>query len=96
MSEVVRAFFGCEEVADVAEGFDQVVEGSGADAAQELLEFGEGHLDRFQVRGVGRQIEEPAASVPEGLCGAGVPVGAEIVQNDDAAGFEGRASWVST
>ena len=45
MLEVVPAFLGREEIADAAQGFDELVEGSCADAAQELLEFGECHLD---------------------------------------------------
>ena len=80
MLEVVPAFLGCEEIADAAQGLHEVVKGPCADAAQELLEFGECHLDWVQVRAVGRQIQEPAASRPEGLYGAGVPVGAEVVE----------------
>ena len=49
MPEVVRTFLGREEVADVAQGLHELVEGSCTDAAQELLEFGEGHLDRVEV-----------------------------------------------
>ena len=80
MPEVVRAFFGCEEVADIAQGLEELVEGSCADAAQELLEFGECHLDWVQVRAIGRQVEEPAPPRLEGLCGAGILVGAEVVE----------------
>ena len=88
MLEVVPAFLGREEIADAAQGFDELVEGSCADAAQELLEFGECHLDGVEVRAVGRQMEEPAASRPEGLCCAGVLVGAQIVENDHSARFK--------
>ena len=45
MFEVVPAFLWFEEAADVSQGLEELVEGSCADAAQELLEFGEGHLD---------------------------------------------------
>ena len=85
MREVVPAFLGREEIADVSHGFYELVEGPCADAAQELLEFGECHLDGVQVRTVGRKVQEPAALRSEGLGCAGILVGAEIVEDDDSA-----------
>ena len=90
MPEVIRAFLGCEEIADIAQGFDELVEGPCADAAQELLEFGECHFDGVQVRTVRWQVEKPAAALSEGPCGAGIFVRAEVVENDDGSALQGR------
>ena len=94
--EEIPAFCGVEEFADVADGGDEIVVGSGADAPQMGLELCEGELDGVQVRTVRRQEEEPGAALSEGLGGAGALVCAEVVEDDDGAGLEQGASWVST
>ena len=57
-TEVVSAFVGFEPLADVADGLDKGVEGSGRGLAQVGFELGEGHLDRVQVGGVLRQEQQ--------------------------------------
>src|SRR5262245_724872 len=53
------------------------------------LELGEGHLDRIEVRTIGRQEEEPCASAADSLFGLFALVAGEIVQDDDVAWLEG-------
>ena len=55
VSEEVPTFFGLEELADVAGSLPERFVGSGAGGAQVGLELRERHLDRIEVRGVGRQ-----------------------------------------
>ena len=90
--EVVALFF-LEDVADVADGFPELVVGSGCGFSDQGLEFGEGHLDslagrrlhaiavrRVEVRAVGRQEQEPRADVFQDGCGFRAFVSGEIVQ----------------
>lgn len=75
------------------QGGKEGVEGSRGGLAQMGLEFGEGHLDRVQVRGVVRQEEHPRATRPDGGFGLCALMDAEVVKDDDIAGFErGRQS----
>src|SRR6476619_1463236 len=71
LGEVVAAF-GCgdgvEDVGDrVADGFL----GAGGGLSEPVLELGEEHLDRVEVRGVLRQQEEPGAGGADAAAGAG-------------------------
>ena len=43
-----------------------------------------------RVGRVGRQIQDPATAISEGLCGAGIPVGAEVVENDHGPRLKDR------
>ena len=52
------ALFGTEEAADIAEGPDEGVVGSGSDAAEVGFQLGEGHLDG----GEGRLGNDPMGS----------------------------------
>jgi hypothetical protein len=85
-----------EEVADFADGAPEGVDGSDCLGAQEGFEFGEGHLDWIEVGAVGRQKEEPGAFGANGPLGCGAFVGREIVGDNDVAGPEVGANWVST
>ncbi len=49
------------------------------------LELGEGHLDRVEVGGVGRQEQEPGAALAEDFGGPGAAVHREVVEDDDVA-----------
>ena len=60
--EVVALFF-LEEVADVAEGFPELIVGPGCGFSDQGLEFGECHLERVEIGGVWRQEQEPRADV---------------------------------
>ena len=90
MSEEVSAFGWGEEITDISDGLPEGVEASGGDASEMGLEFGEGHLDRVEIGTIGRQEEEPGASVGEALGGAAAFVDGEIVEDDDIALRQGR------
>lgn len=75
-----------EEGTDVADRGDEVVLGSGADAAQVRHELGESLLDRGEIGAAGRQEEEPALALLQGLSGARAFVDAEVVEDNDCAG----------
>ena len=62
--EEVPAFIRREEIADFADGLDELIEGPGSDAPEVRLEFREGHFDRVEIRTAGRQEQEVA---PMGL-----------------------------
>jgi hypothetical protein len=68
----------------LAYGFPEFVDGSHGYGAQVRFEFGEG-LDGIEVRAVGRQEEQPSASLADGLFGSGTFVRGQVVQNDDVA-----------
>ena len=55
-----------------------------------------GHLDRIEVRAVGRQQEDPGAPVADELFGLGAFVCWQVVHDNGIAVGKGRASWVST
>ena len=71
--EVVCTFFGGEEIADLADGLPEFVDGAHGHGAQMRLEFGEGHFDGIEVGALGRQKHEPSAPLADGLffCGRG-------------------------
>ena len=62
--EEVPALVWRKEIADFADGLDELIEGPGADAPEVRLEFREGHFDRVEIRTAGRQEQEVA---PMGL-----------------------------
>jgi len=53
------------------------------------LEFGEYHLDRIEVRAIGRREEEPCTPGLEDGRGFLAFMAGEIVEDDDVAGIEG-------
>ena len=61
MTDIVGAFFWGEEVEGAADEIPERVDGSGFGLPQEFLEFGEGHLDRIEIRAVGRQEQKARA-----------------------------------
>ena len=50
--EEVPALVRREEIADVADGLDELIEGPGPDAPEVRLEFREGHFDRVERSGL--------------------------------------------
>ncbi len=88
--EVVPAFFGCVEIADVTGRSPKGVDGPGLDAAEMGLEFGERHLDRVEVGAVGREEEEPCAAFLEDRLGFFALVAREIVEDDHISPAQGR------
>ena len=77
--EVVALFF-LEEVADVADGFPELVVGPGCGFSDQGLQFGERHLDGVEVGGVWRQEQEPRTDVFQDGGGLRAAVGGEVVQ----------------
>ncbi len=61
MADVVGAFFRSKEVEGSPDEVPEGIDGSGLGLAQQFFEFGEGHLDRIEIRAVGRQEQEARA-----------------------------------
>jgi hypothetical protein len=61
MADVVGGFLWGEVVEETADEFPESVDGSGLSLAQQFLEFGKGHLDRIEIRAVGRQKQQSCA-----------------------------------
>ena len=87
---MVFAFLGLEEVADLANGFPESVDGADGSGAQMGLEFCEGHFDWVEIGAIGRQKEDPCALVEDGFLGDRTLVSRQIVHDDNVALFEGR------
>ena len=83
--EVVCTLLWDEEIADLPDGLPEFVDGAHGHGAQMRLEFGEGHFDGIEVGAVGRQKQQPSASLADGLFGGRAFVGGQIVQDDDIA-----------
>jgi hypothetical protein len=75
-------------VEDVADGVADAVSGSLLGGALMVLELGEELLDRVEIGGVFGQEEEPCAGRPDHLSDGASLVGAQIVHDDDVAGFQ--------
>ena len=67
LDEVVGTFAWGYAIEDVARGGAEGVGGARCGLAQPVLDLGEEHLDRVQVRGVLRQEERARAGCPDGL-----------------------------
>ena len=80
--EEVPAFVWREEIADFADGLDELIEGPGSDAPEVRLEFREGHFDRVEIRTAGRQEQEVAAMGLEHPRGGIAVVGGQVVEDD--------------
>ena len=81
MKEVPALVWG-EEIADVADGLDELIEGSGPNPAQMGLQLREGHLDGVQIRAAGGQEQKPAAMGFEPPGGSIALVGGQVVEDD--------------
>jgi hypothetical protein len=68
----------------------QGIKGPGADPPQVSFEFGEGHFDRIEIGAVGRQKQEPAASLAQCFGGALALVCGQVVEDDDGSGIKRR------
>src|SRR5438552_2795298 len=76
-------------------GVAEVVIGASFGAPEDLLDLGEGLLDRVEVRGVGRQRQEAGAALLDGGTAGRVVVGREVVGDDDLTDSEGRGQAVA-
>src|SRR6266496_5269364 len=71
-------------------GGAEVVVGAGFGTAEELLDLGEGLLDRIEVGGVGGQRQEASARCLNGGADGRAVVGLEVVGDDHLACPERR------
>ena len=89
MEEVPALVWG-EEIADVADGLDELIEGSGPNPAQMGLQLRKGHLDGVQIRTAGGQEQEPAAMSLEPPGGSIAVAGGQVVEDDHRPWFQFR------
>ena len=68
-----------------------VSRGSGGGLAQQSLEFGECHLDRIEIRRIGRQVEKDRAPGLDRGADALDLVGGQVVDHDDVALRQARS-----
>jgi len=90
MTNVVGAFFGGEEFQSAANDIPEGVDGSGLCFAQQLFEFGEGHLDRIEVGTVGRQEQEARAGAGDEARRFIVLMARQIVEDHRVAWAQSR------
>ncbi len=90
IDEVVCAFGRREFIESVSDCPPEVIDGPGADLAENGFELGEDLFDGIEVRAVGRPVEWGCANRLDGLAYAGDFVGGEVVHDDDVALGEGR------
>src|SRR5882757_8820686 len=88
--EIVRAFFGCEGIKELADGGADRIDGSCGCLSEQVLELGEDLFDRVQVGRVLWQEEQLGSDGADKLTHGFASVAAEIVQDDDIAGTKGR------
>jgi len=67
-----------------------VLDGSPLSVPHPVLDLGEGLLDRIEVGRIGWQVPKPRACGSDHAANRGRLVAAEIVQDHDIAGLEGR------
>ena len=77
-----------EEVTDFTDGFDELIEGSRADAAQICFQLREGHFDGVEVGALGGQEQEPTSVGLEHLRGGIAFVGGQVVEDHDGPRFQ--------
>lgn len=80
---------GWEGIEQLSHPFPCCLDGSFFGFSDEGLELGEHHLDRIEIRAVGRQEEEVSANISNGGPGIGCLVAAQVVEDDDIAGRQG-------
>lgn|SRR6187549_3085639 len=84
MTDVVGAFFRGEKVEGVADEVPEGIDSSGLSLPQQLFEFGEGHLDRIEIRAVGRQEQEARAGVGDEALRLFVLMARQVVEDQPA------------
>ena len=83
MIEEVEALGLCEVVDEDADAIPECRDGSLGGLTEQRLELREGHLDRIEIRRIGRQIEELGAGKLDPLSNAIDLVSWQIVHDDD-------------
>jgi hypothetical protein len=69
--EVVPTLVRLKQIADVADGAPERIEGAHGRLAQTRLELGEGLFDRIEIGRIGWQEQEPGAPLLRQLCSLG-------------------------
>ena len=85
--EEVPAFVWREEIADFADGLDELIEGPGSNPARMGLQLREGHFDRVEIRTAGRQEQEVAPMGLEHPRGGIAVAGGQVVEDDHGSWF---------
>lgn len=85
MTDVVGAFFGGKEAESAADEVPEGIDGSSLGLSQQLLEFGEGHLDRIEIGAVGRQEQEPRTGTGDETRGRFILMARQIVEDHRVA-----------
>ena len=89
MSCVGRALVGREEFKRDGDEAADLLVASGTGRAQEGFQFGEGELDRVEVRAVGWQKPKVRAHSLDGGPDLGLLMGRQVVEHDDIAHAQG-------
>ena len=87
---VIRAFVGLEEGKRRGDQRADLLERARAHATEKGLQFGEGLLDRIEVRAVGRQKPEPRAGLCDGVAHRRLFVHRQVVEHDHIARVQRR------
>ena len=88
MPDVVRAFVRHEEAECRGHQLTDLLERSGAERAQECLQFGKRLFDRIEVRAVGREKSQECPGVLNRRAHFGLFVSPEIVEHNDVTGSQ--------
>ena len=87
MADVVPTFRRREEGEGRGDQRGHLVEGAWSGGSQKRFQFREGHLDRIEVRTVGRQEPELRADGFDGEPDLGLSMDRQIVKDDDVPGL---------
>ena len=90
MTHEVRAFLRCEEADRGADEIDHLVEVPRSGGAEERFQFGEGELDRIEVRTVRRQKPQLRADLFDRRLHRWLFVYDQVIEHDDVARPERR------
>lgn len=88
MPKKASAMLGSEVGEALGEGDLQIVEGARGRLAQVGLEFGERLFDGVEIRAVGGQVAHARSASRDQFHDRGGLVDAQVVEDDDIAGFE--------
>jgi hypothetical protein len=87
MADVVSTFRGREEGEGRGDERGHLVERAGSGGPQERFQFRKGHLDRIEVRTVGRQEPELRADGFDRTTDLWLSMDRQIVEDDDVPGL---------
>lgn len=90
VAEEAQGVGGGDLLGELPRGVGQPLPGPRPHATQQLLELGEGQLDRVEVVALRRQVHAPSARGPDQLPHTTALVAGEVVHHDDVARQERR------